>query len=216
LLKLAMTDKSARMRRGNLSRINPADKNLLAALEPSIVDLAKNDKAKLVRAQAISLLANLKKAEYTEIFKAGLNDSSYSVAGASLYGLSQLDKTLALAEAKKLAAKPNKGSLKDAIAKAYMLSGSEELFTSVYEDFKKMQWWEQLGQVNDFATYLSELKSSDKVKKGVDLIITGSKGIPEQYHSQTNVMINKAIQIVIDKKATDKKLKAELEKKLLK
>ena len=216
LLKLAMTDKSARMRRGNLSRINPADKNLVAALEPGIVDLAKNDKAKLVRAQAISLLANLKKAEYTEIFKAGLNDSSYSVAGASLYGLSQLDKTLALVEAKKLAAKPNKGSLKDAIAKAYMLSGSEELFTSVYEDFKKMQWWEQLGQVNDFATYLSELKSSDKVKKGVDLIITGSKGIPEQYHSQTNVMINKAIQIVIDKKATDKKLKAELEKKLLK
>ncbi|HMV10829.1 MAG TPA: M1 family aminopeptidase [Cyclobacteriaceae bacterium] len=216
LLKLAMTDKSARMRRGNLSRINPADKNLLAALEPSIVDLAKNDKAKLVRAQAISLLANLKKAEYTEIFKAGLNDSSYSVAGASLYGLSQLDKTLALAEAKKLAAKPNKGSLKDAIAKAYMLSGSEELFPSVYEDFKKMQWWEQLGQVNDFATYLSEIKSSDKVKKGVDLIITGSKGIPEQYHSQTNVMINKAIQIVIDKKASDKKLKAELEKKLLK
>ncbi|MFN8336893.1 MAG: M1 family aminopeptidase, partial [Cyclobacteriaceae bacterium] len=113
LLKLAMTDKSARMRRGNLSRINPADKNLVAALEPGIVDLAKNDKAKLVRAQAISLLANLKKAEYTEIFKAGLNDSSYSVAGASLYGLSQLDKTLALVEAKKLAAKPNKGSLKD-------------------------------------------------------------------------------------------------------
>ncbi|HMX51253.1 MAG TPA: hypothetical protein PK709_15660, partial [Cyclobacteriaceae bacterium] len=112
--------------------------------------------------------------------------------------------------------KPNKGSLKDAIAKAYMLSGSEELFPSVYEDFKKMQWWEQLGQVNDFATYLSEIKSSDKVKKGVDLIITGSKGIPEQYHSQTNVMINKAIQIVIDKKASDKKLKAELEKKLLK
>jgi len=29
-------------------------------------------------------------------------------------------------------------------------------------------------------------------------------------------MINKAIQIVIDKKASDKKLKAELEKKLLK
>lgn len=216
LLKLALNDKSNRMRRGNLSRINPADQNLMAALEPGIVNLARNDKAKLVRAQAISLLANLKKPEYLDLFKAGLTDSSYSVAGASLYGLSQLDKNLGVAEAKKLAAKPNKGSLTEAIAKVYMLSGSEELFARVSEDFKKMQWWEQLGQVEDFATYLSELKSADKIKKGVDLIVTGSKSIPEQYHTQTNVMINKAIQIVIDKKSGDKKLKTELEKKLLK
>lgn len=216
LLKLALNDKSNRMRRGNLSRINPADQNLMAALEPGIVNLARNDMAKLVRAQAISLLANLKKPEYLDLFKAGLTDSSYSVAGASLYGLSQLDKNLGVAEAKKLAAKPNKGSLTEAIAKVYMLSGSEELFARVSEDFKKMQWWEQLGQVEDFATYLSELKSADKIKKGVDLIVTGSKSIPEQYHTQTNVMINKAIQIVIDKKSGDKKLKTELEKKLLK
>jgi aminopeptidase N len=216
LLKLAMNDKSPRMRRGNLSRINPADKNLLTALEPSIVNLAKNDKAKLVRAQAITLLAGQNKTEYLDIFKAGLNDSSYTVAGASLIGLSQLDKNLALVEAKKLAAKPNKGLLKDAIAKAYLLSGSEDLFALVYDDYKKKQWWEQLGLVEDFATYLSELKKSDKVKKGVDLIVTGSKGIPEEYHSQTNLVINKAIQLVIDKKSSDKKLKADLEKKLLK
>ena len=216
LLKLALNDKSNRMRRGNLSRINPADKNLLGALEPGIVTLAKSDKSKLVRAQAINLLANLKKPEYMEIFKAGLNDSSYSVAGASLFGLSQLDKNLALAEAKKLATKPNKGSLKDAISSAYMNSGSEELFAVVSENYKKMQWWEQLGQVNDFAGYLSELKSVDKIKKGTDLIIAGSKSIPEQYQTQTNVMINKALQVIIDKKLNDKKLRAEIEKKLLK
>lgn len=216
LLKLALNDKSPRMRRGNLARINPADKSLMSALEPGIVNLAKTDNSKLVKAQAITLLGSLKKAEYAELFKAGLTDSSYSIAGASLNALAQIDKAAAVTEARKQATKPNKGLLKDAIMEAYKLSGAEDLFTPITEDYKKQPWWVKLSGSESFATYLSQLKSADKIKKGADLIVSASKDIPEEYTPQTTPMINKALQLIIDKKSGDKKLVAELEKKKLK
>jgi aminopeptidase N len=215
LIKLAFKDKSARFRREFLTMLNPNDKNLLLALEPNIADLAKNDKSSLVRANAIILLGKLEKHDYTEFFKSGLTDSSYSVAGASLQAWAQLDQAAALMEAKKQALKPNKGLLKDAIAETYMLSGSEEFFTTVYTYYESQPWWGQLGQGESFATYLSGLKNMDKIRKGVDLILTESKNIPEMYRPQTNPMINNTLQIIIDKKSGDKKLVAELEKKKL-
>jgi aminopeptidase N len=214
-LKLALNDKSARFRRELLALINPADKRLLSALEPGILNLARNDKSSLVRAHALTLLGGLKKQEYAELFKTGLTDSSYSVAGASLQGWAQLDKVSALVEAKKQATKSHKGLLKDAIAEVYMLSGSEEFFATVYEYYESQPWWVQLGHAESFSTYLSGLKRTDKVRNGVDLIISGSKSIPEQYTTQTNPMINKALQIILDKKSGDKKLVAEIEKKKL-
>lgn len=215
-LKIALNDKSHRMRRGNLMRIDLRDKNLVDALEPGIVNLAKTDPSRLVKAQALMLLGNLQKPEYAELFKVNLYDSSYSVAGAALKGLSMIDKATAMTEAKKLANQPNKSLLKSAILEVYMLSGSEELYSTITGDFKKLPWWEKLDQVEAFSTYLSELKSADKIKKGVDLILETNKDIPDQYRPQTDPMINGGIQIIIDKKSADKKLKAELEKKLLK
>jgi hypothetical protein len=99
-----------------------------------------------------------------------------------------------------------------------LLSGSEEFFTIIYDDYKNQPWWQQFGRMEPFATYLSEIKSAEKIKKGVDLIISGQKNVPQQYTSQTTPMINRAIQKIIDKKsaAGEKKLVAELQKKLLK
>ncbi len=215
-LKLALNDKSPRMRRGNLARINPADKALMSALEPGIVNLAETDNSKLVKAQAITLLGSLKKAEYAELFKAGLTDSSYSIAGASLQALAEIDKASAVAEARKQGAKPAKGALNTAIMEVYKLSGSEDLFIPITEDYKKQPWWVKLSGSESLATYLSQLKSSDKIRKGADLIVDVNKDIPEEYTAQTTPMINKALQLIMDKKSGDKKLVAELEKKKLK
>lgn len=216
-LKETMKDESAKMRRGNLSRMDASNEKLMASMESTIADIAQHDKASLVRAQAITMLSQFKKTAYAPIFKAGLNDSSYSVAGASLKALVEVDKAFAIAEAKKLNVTNVKGSLKTAIADVYMLSGSEELFPSIYSNYESLPWWGKLNQVETFANYLGSIRSADKIKKGIDLIISGSNDIPAQYRPQTNPLINKALQSIIDeKKASDKKLAAGIEKKLLK
>lgn len=57
--------------------------------EELIVDLALNDPHSLVKAGAIAVLASKEKSKYIDIFKSNLYDSSYSIAGQSLYAYLQ-------------------------------------------------------------------------------------------------------------------------------
>ena len=57
------------------------------AVAEKMTELAKNDQASSVRAAALSVLATFDADQFTDLFKAGLNDSSYSVNGSALEGL---------------------------------------------------------------------------------------------------------------------------------
>lgn len=60
-------------------------------VEESVVVMAKEDSSSLVRAQAIAVLNTHSGVQYIEIYRAGLYDSSYSVAGSALYAYLQAE-----------------------------------------------------------------------------------------------------------------------------
>jgi aminopeptidase N len=67
--------------------------------EPVLARLAQNDPKPLVKAEAIDLLSDLNPNAYEALFSESVNDSAYSVVGASLEALAEISETKALAAA---------------------------------------------------------------------------------------------------------------------
>ena len=94
-----------------LEKLDLKKDNVKQATEPILVDLAKNDPKRTVKAAAIAKLGQFKNPAYAGLFKTAVNDSSYTVSGNALEALSDIDSAAALNEAKRLAAAPAKGKL---------------------------------------------------------------------------------------------------------
>src|SRR5205085_5647092 len=90
-LKTALKDKYDGLRNFTLGRIDVKKENVKKEVEPILADLAKNDPKKTVRAAAIAKLGTYKNPEYASLFKAAINDSSYTVSGNALDALSGVD-----------------------------------------------------------------------------------------------------------------------------
>ncbi|HAK11192.1 MAG TPA: peptidase M1, partial [Chitinophagaceae bacterium] len=102
------------------------DASAVAVLEK----LALQDPQRIVRAQAIDALAKLKNPAYADMFKKAAQDSSYSVAGAGLVALLDVDSAAAVNLAKQLGKSPAKGRLASAITDISIKSGDESAFES--------------------------------------------------------------------------------------
>jgi aminopeptidase N len=125
LLKTALKDKYEGLRSFALSRIDMKKDNVSKEVEPVLLDLAKNDPKKPIKAAAIAKLSTYKKPEYAALFKSAVNDSSYTVSGSALEALSEIDSVGALAEAKRLATQPAKGKLSSVITAIMIEAGDE-------------------------------------------------------------------------------------------
>ncbi|MES1219472.1 MAG: M1 family metallopeptidase, partial [Bacteroidota bacterium] len=137
-LKTALKDKFDALRRFTIAGLDWKKEEIKKEMEPIIVDLAKNDPKRLVKADAIAVLAEYGKAEYEPIFKAAANDSSYTVAGNGLQGLFALNPDAATAEAKKLIAQPAKGNLATALTDILSATGDETYADAILNNFEKM------------------------------------------------------------------------------
>jgi aminopeptidase N len=156
-----------------------------------LANLAKTDKSASVRASAISKLGEYKKAEYTTLFKAAVNDSSYTVAGNALTAIGKNDPALSMALAKEMADKPMKGLLKTAVMTEIVKSGDESMADKIIGGFAKMPLSQEKFQtLNTLSTYLAAIKNTDKVKWGVDEIVKFRESVPEAFQSQTSPFIN--------------------------
>ena len=130
-LKECLHDKLWRIRSTTLDELNADNDTVRNALEADIANIAKNETNKPVKARAIVILGNYKKAEYKPLFLAAVNDSSYTVSGDALTALSKIDSAAAIEQAKKFSAAPAKGELKYAL-----LSNSDETkFDAIYNNF---------------------------------------------------------------------------------
>lgn len=98
----------------------------------SIAEISKNDEKSLVRADALAALASIDADKYTPAFVSGIQDPSYAVVGAALYGYGQ---TSARDKMQKFKAHENIDNINILIPVAdfYALEGSGEQF----EWFKK-------------------------------------------------------------------------------
>ena len=208
LMKEALKDKYHGLRGFALTKLDMKKESVRKEFEQSIFDIAKNDPKSVVRATALGLLANYNKPEYTELFAKSLNDSSYSVSGSALEALAKADPKRAFDEAKKLSAKPAKGRLQESIMVSLIKGGTEAEFDVVAKAFDDMPVGQaKFNLTQPFAEMLGKVSSTDKVKKGVDMIVKFRDQIPEQYG--ITPIINNMLKGVITRKESAKNIAAD-------
>ncbi|MFS8082811.1 MAG: M1 family aminopeptidase [Ginsengibacter sp.] len=182
ILAMGLNDKFWDLRLFTLEKMEQSSAYSVPSVLSTIEKMAEKDPNKKVQAAAISLLAKTKDGQYKPLFIRFVNDSSYSVSGAALQGLDNLDQPEAYKLAKKFS-NDAKGKLGLVVA-SIMYAGAteadfEELF-SIYKNSAPSQ--AKVQESISFANYLTKIKNSANVKRGVDEIMRYRKLIPEQYH----------------------------------
>jgi aminopeptidase N len=151
------------------------------AVLSQIEQMATKEANKKVQAKAIEILAKMKDNKYQSLFEKYVNDSSYSVAGASLEGLSALQPQEAYTLAKKYS-NDALGKLGEVVSAIIIKNGSESDFGYLLVHFSNEPLSE--GKFKDaygFAKYLVSVKNPEHVRKGVDEIMKFRGQIPKQY-----------------------------------
>ncbi len=194
LLKAALNDRFFKIRSYALGRIDLKKEAVKSAMEPIIAGLAAHDPSRVVKARAIEVLGKYKKPEYRDLFLQGAHDSSYTVAGNSLEALAAIDSVAALSLAKQLVKQPAKAKLSSAISSVFIQFGDESVFDVVTDKFDKMPVSQsKFDFMPLYASMLGKVKDMDKLKKGVDLIITFRNAIPASFRAQTDTFINNTL-----------------------
>jgi hypothetical protein len=192
-----------------MQKLDIENESVRKAVEPLLVDLAKNDPKSLVRAAAIETLGKYKKETYKELFLKSVNDSSYSVAGNALIALGTIDSVEALNQAKILSAQVTRGVLSNAINKSlYQYSGENE-FDKLAARFDNLPSWDsKYTVVYYYANFLKRVKNTSDFRKGIDMIVSFRDSIPEQ---KGNVYLSFINGMILNGIATAKKSSGILE-----
>ncbi len=198
-LEKALTDKSWRIRSFALSFLNMDNDAVKSSVETYLLDVAKNDNRRTVKAKAIEMLGSYKKIEYKPLFMKVLYDSSYTVAGKALEALGKIDDATAEVEAKKLLPLPAKGTLKNALI-VYI---DESKFDSLAVEFDKLSTNKKGSMFLGFAGFLGRVKNTANLEKGVDMIVKFRDIVPQQFRGNSDPFINGVLKGIEDKKATD-------------
>jgi len=194
LLKTALKDKFYELRSLVINNLDIENETVKAEMESTLVDIAKNDPSRLTKADAISALAIYNDPKYMPIFKAAINDSSYTVAGNALQVLSIMDSTAALAEAKRMMKEPAKGNLLGAITGILATAGDESGAELILGSFEKMPVSQsKLDMVGTLVSFISNSKNNETVKRGVNDIAELRDAIPEPYKTQIAPILNKQV-----------------------
>jgi aminopeptidase N len=180
----------------NLGKVKPDDV-IIAKIEK----IAKTEERKMVKAEAITYLANLKKDSYKTFFKEATKDSSYTVAGAALEALTAIDSVEALRITNELSKEPSKGRLNEAISNVLISYGDEKAFKAVSESYEKMPLaFPKVQMSATYAAFAAKLSNMDEFKKAVDAIVEFRDLIPGSAKAQTDPIINGALKELAQKK----------------
>lgn len=205
LMKEALKDPYYGLRRFALQKLDMKKEKVASAVEPTVLDLVKNDPKSLVRSDAVSVLAQYNNDEYTKLFSSLVNDSSYSVSGNALKAVAAANPEEGLRLAKKLSQGQAKGKLVEAITSILIQSGDVSGFPMIAKAFKSMPFsQEKFNMIVPFSELLAKMDNTANVKEGVDLIVEFRNAIPEQYG--ITPVINNFLKGIIRKKETAKNL----------
>lgn len=203
LSEVAINDAYAPLREKVLESLSEVE--ISDALAQKLEKIAATDAKKTVRAAAIEALGSLKKDKYKDLFIKATKDSSYSVAGASLAALAEIDSKTATEIATKLSKEPAKGKLASAITDLLVKYGDETAFDYVANTFEKMPLSQaKFEALKSFGDMIAKVKDIKQFKKGIDLIAAFRDSMPETYKAQVNQYINGMIfKEIIDKKTKE-------------
>jgi aminopeptidase N len=192
-LSIGLKDKYAPLREYTLKKLATSKLSKDAEVIKTVENIAATEKNKKAKAAALDFLTQTGDAKYLEIFKANVNDSSYSVSGAALSGLAALEPANAYALAKKYSSDA-KGDLGDAVDGIIMENGTAADFDFIANRFDKAPLsqgkFESLG---NFCNYLGKLENIANVKKGIDMVIKFRNSIPESFRNFTDPAIKTAL-----------------------
>jgi aminopeptidase N len=209
-LKTALSDKYFEIKNHTLNKVDMRKDPVKKALESTLVNLAKTDKESTVRGNAIGALIAYMKPEYVSLFKANINDSSYTVAGNSLIGLYTLDPASATTISKELYAKPSKGVLKDALQNILIQAGDETVGTEMINEFAALPvGGPKFQMLETVAGFLQNASNAELVKKGVTELVKLRDGVPEGFRSQTDPALNGALKAILTAKMNSVKQKPD-------
>ncbi|MBP6144135.1 MAG: M1 family metallopeptidase [Sediminibacterium sp.] len=190
IIEAAIKDSFHIIRSIALNSYNPSA--IDAAMEAQILELASKDKVSTVREDAINVLSKLNKANYLPYFEKWINDSSYTVAGAALAGLAQLDTVKALTYAKAFSTQTIKKRLNKEVASILIQYGDASVFDFIANAYSTLniQSSEKFEMTAPFGKLLQQTTDPVKFKKGIDLIVEFREAIPQGYRVQTDPYFN--------------------------
>jgi len=180
-LKLGLKDQYAGLRKLSIDNLAKSrfveDKKIIN----EIAMIAEKEKNKKTKAAALLFLANTKDPQYQSLYNQWIEDSSYSVAGAALKGLSVLTPTKAYQIAKKYSsdAKDLLGEVVSDVLIEYGTENDFDFIAKLYNDAPPSQ--QKLQMTDGFCDYLVKITDTNKVKQGIDFIVSFRNFIPEQY-----------------------------------
>jgi aminopeptidase N len=194
VLTAALSDKYQGIRSYAMDKLDMKKDKVREAVEQTLYQMAQKDAKPTVRAKAISLLSNYNKPEYKSLYVKSLNDSSYSVAGEALESLINIDSVAGFKEVQRFAKQETKGKLSDVVSESLIKYGDESSFDIIAANFDDMPVSQaKFEKVQPFANYLSKVKNTDNLKRGVDMIVKFREAIPQAFRNQTDPFINNIV-----------------------
>ncbi len=191
LLKVALRDPYWDLRIYTLQSVDLKKDSIKQALESTIFNLAKGDLAPKVRAEALKILIVYDKPIYRELIERSVNDSSYSVAGAALVALNQLDKPTAYMEAKNLSTGKTKGKLSEAICNIFAENSKEEDLDYVLNWYTNLPLGQtKVESASAITHYAIQLINTALVKKAVDALVAFRDQTPAAYQKYVFPFVN--------------------------
>jgi len=180
-LAIGLNDKYHGLRLFTLQKIDQAKGYTVPAVLNVIEQIADKDPDKLVQAKALDILVKLNDKKYEPLFKKYVNDSSYSVSGAALDGLSKLEPEQAYTLAKKYSADA-RGKLGSVVSKILMANGTENDFNTIFENYESSPLSQsKIQETISFGNYLAKVKNAENVRKGVDAMLDVRNQVPERF-----------------------------------
>ena len=210
LLKTALRDRYPELRTFALHSADLKNEQVKQALESTIFSVAKGDQEPTVRAEALMALSLYDKLIYKELIQRSVNDSSYSVAGAAILSLNQLDKAAAYTEAKRLSAAKGKGKLPEAISNVFAENSKAEDLGYVLNWYNNLPFGQaKVENANTLAYYAIQLTNTEAVKKTTDALISFRDQIPSAYQHDIYPFVNNVLlKTIVSQKAAMKNISA--------
>jgi aminopeptidase N len=215
-LSLGLNDKFKGIRSYTLDRLKENENALAnAPILMTVQRMVQNEPDNKTKAKAISFLAATKDPKYKSVYEQAVGDSSYSVSGAAHEGLSNLDPANAYALAQKYAPDA-KGKLDDVITSIIVTQGNEADYDMLVKKYEDMGISEARFDLTPaFCDYLSKLNDTQKIKNGIDKVVSFWNSIPQQYKDFADPVFKASLQKIAAAKGGDVQAYVDTQLKLL-
>lgn len=192
-LMLGLQDKYAGIRRLTIEKLEQSKLAKNADIIAAVEKITGIEKDKKTLAAAIRLLGNTADKKYDPLYSRFINDSSYTVAAASLEAQGKLYPEKLYTLAKKYSSGA-RGPLQRTVMKILTSQGADADFEYVAGHFGEMSFNEEkLLLLGPFVSYLGKIKNVDNIKKGIALVLKTKALAPARYKAYTDPLFNSVL-----------------------